>query len=202
MNQLFKFQASWLLLALLPSCGGSSDDGNGGAPTTAELVASCNRTCNKMKTCAGDAGAGFINCDQICTEQNFTPRGQGGQSSGPACDYGRMKAKLDECEKVQCSELTSCYAAAGEICSETPSGSGGSSSTGSGGSATSNGGSTGNGNCAACDEANACCRTISAQAGQDPASCDSFSRATCESYPAAQQATFIQGCTGILAACP
>ena len=118
MNQLFKSQAYWLLLAFLPACGGDSNSGNGsGAPTTAELVASCNRTCSKMKACAGDSGFGsFINCDQICTEQNLMPRGTAGQSSAPPCDYAKVKAKLDSCEQVACSELQACQAEAAGIC--------------------------------------------------------------------------------------
>jgi len=205
MNRLFRSQV-WLLLALLPACGSDKNSGSG-APSTAELVASCNRTCDKMKACAGDAGS-FINCDQICTDQNFTPRGAGGQSSAPACDYGKMKEKLDSCAQVACSELQACYAEAGRICADTGSGTGGTSggtggaSTGSGGSSIGAGGTGTTGTCADCDRATTCCKTAAAQAGQDPASCDSFSSTTCAGIPAAQQSQFIQACTSLLAACP
>jgi hypothetical protein len=200
-NRLVSFsQASLLLLALLPGCG---SDSSGGTPSTSDLVATCKKVCNKEVSCIGDSGpaAGFLNCDDICTPDNFKP---GTSKSGGTCDYAKVKSKLDSCANVSCDKLEACQEEADAICSPSDgtSGSGGASNPGAGGSSThpfggsttttGSGGSgtgTGTADCSACDKAAACCKALAAAAGQaDTSSCDAFSKATCESQPQLAQA--------------
>jgi uncharacterized membrane protein YgcG len=194
--------ASSALLTVLPGCG--SDSSSSGPPTTAELVASCKKSCNKLVSCLPDSGAGLsTNCDTICTDANFQ-MGSGGQSSATSCDYAKVKAKLDECATVECSQLRACQAEAAGICRDTSGGTGGSSS-GAGGSSSGTGGSTsgggggaaGAGSCADCDKANVCCKSLN-----DPATCDPalFSKASCDTS-GPEMAAIIQACAGVASMC-
>lgn len=205
-------QASLVLLTVLAGCG--SDSGASGPPTTADLVASCKKSCNKFASCQPDSGGFAPNCDSLCSDQTFQ-MGSVGQSSAPACDYGKVKAKLDECATVDCSKLLACQQEAAAICPASPQGSGaasgaGGSSSGAGGLGAGTGGvnsgggapggssgAAGAGTCADCDKANVCCKSL-----QDPAICDpaSFSKASCDTS-GQEMAAIIVACGGVAAMC-
>lgn len=210
MNKLVLWSlASSVLLASVSACGSDSSSSGSGAPSTSELVAACKESCNKEVSCLPDAGKAFIHCDTLCVPSNYqgAAGAGGGQSSSASCDYAKVKAKLDECANVDCSKLQTCQQELAAICKPTSSGAGGSSSgAGGGGNGTgatlgSGGAATGTGSCADCDKAQTCCKTQAAKAGQDPASCSSFSKATCEAG-GAQMSTFIQACAALAGACP
>jgi hypothetical protein len=112
--------ASLLVLALVPACGG---DDNGGTGSTAQLIATCNKVCNKEKQCLGKE-ASFLDCNQMCSPDKLEkpPTSTG---SKVTCDYAKLRSKFEGCLSVECSELDSCMAEASSACE----GGGGSEST-------------------------------------------------------------------------
>ena len=137
------FPGSLVLLSLAAGCGSDSgsNSGSNGQPSTADVVSSCNTTCNKEKSC-NPSLASFIDCSKICDPSTFTGgTGTGGSTSTTVtCDYGALKAALDHCATVDCSELTSCEEQATSLCKSTSSGTGGTSGVGAGGTGEGTGG--------------------------------------------------------------
>ena len=112
--------ASLLLLALVPACGG---DDNGGSGSTAQLIATCEKVCNKEKECLGKE-ASFLDCNQMCSPDKLQkpPTSTG---SKVTCDYAKVSSKFQACLSVECSKLNSCMTEASSACD----GGGGSDST-------------------------------------------------------------------------
>ena len=123
-----------LAIGLLGSIAfGCSSDDNSGGGSKADYAAQCERICSKSGTCQMDFDCAL--CDSI-------PDG------ALNCNFGKVKAKVDECTKGKCDDFAACT---NEIIQDVgpqlsdgdgPSGSGGSGS-GSGGRAGSGGRSSG-----------------------------------------------------------
>lgn len=249
MNRLISWSCPLMLLvALVPACGG--DDGTG--TSMSELVSTCKQTCNKEKGCLG-AEASALDCDQMCSQSNIQKNTK--SDSTQACDYGKVRSKLEACLSVECKDLDSCLEDATSSCdnkTSTPSTSDGTSTgdapsgkpssgsgsnvgqpssgsgtgsdvgqppsdTGSGsdvGQPSSGSGSgsdvgtpssgsgdgTASTDCGVCEHAQACCVALLGlgSGGGDSSSCDAFSKAQCESTPAAEQSQFIDICSQTL----
>lgn len=189
--------------ALASGCG---SDSKGGTGSKADYVAQCKRLCEKSKSCAGQEGDA-IDCNDYCSD---TPAPTG-------CNFGAIKAKVDECVQADCADLDTCSGEIIEMCpaldEEDPgaggsSGSGGSSS-GSGGSSSGSGGrNTGGGvapgtgggpsggDCSVCEQMEECCIGLAEYAGQEPNGCDGLADA-CEGA-GTQQSALIEQCRSLL----
>lgn len=215
MNRLITWSRPlWLLVALVPACGGGGDDGT--SVSMSDLVSTCKQTCSKEKDCLG-AEANALDCDQMCSPSNLQSNMK--SESSETCDYGKLRSKLEACLNAECKDLESCLDDASNVCKATassgaggapnaadvPAGSAGAGtpSSGSGGAtdepASGTDGTTSNDDCSVCERANACCQALLGAAGGDDANaCSAFSKTQCESASDAARSQFIQLCTQTL----
>ncbi len=130
MNRLISWSTPfWLFVALVPACGG--DDGNGGSGvSSAQLVSTCKKTCEKEKGCLG-AEANVLDCNQVCSPDKIPQNGT--SNSKATCDYAEVKSKLEACLDAKCEDLESCMDDATRSCRDASSGDNGSSGVGTGG---------------------------------------------------------------------
>ena len=186
-------------LGAVQGCGSSS-------PSAGSVMSLCMQGCAKESSlCGADAGETMADCMQGCVSTETT-------STGGACsNQSAILAAGNAClAKTTCAELELCVATVPTCAGGTggtsgtgtggTKGTGGSSGTGTGGT-TGTGGSTGaagasgTATCASCDKAQTCCTAI-----EGASACTDVSAATCNSTPAADQATIISDCQTILTA--
>ena len=181
-----------------------------GSSSSGSYAETCMQGCAKILPCEADAGftETMAQCVQGCTQSAMT-------SSGGACkNAAAMQQAANAClTKTTCTDLLACGAtipqcetsgtggttgATGGTSGATggTSGATGGSSGATGGTSGATGGSSGtNPSCSICDKAQACCTAI-----EGAAACTAVTAATCNSTPAANQATIITDCQTILTA--
>ena len=208
--------------------GGDGSGTGGAGVSTSELVATCKKTCSKEKECLGAQGNvlncdSICSPDNIhkgmssdAQETCDYPKMRDKLESCLKVECKDLEACMDEASSI-CSDKPKAggdqtgaggapstsggdtMGAGGRIPWTGPASTGGTPST-SGGDTTSKGGAAaGSDDCSVCERANACCKALLGQfGGGDASSCDSFSKAQCESTPAAGRSQFIQICTQTL----